>query len=114
MRYVLCQLPFQPDLLLFLRDVIDGNLEAQVLEQDAFDDEHASVLVDPDGHALFFLVRPFGRLVDEVRDFLKFADGENLFRGLQVGVGYEIAVLRKQVVHQYLFLVLVEDPQAFA
>ena len=84
---VLGQLPFQPYLLFFLGDVVDGNFKAEVLEDDALHDEGASVLVDVYGHPSFFVVGgALLRLVDEIRYLLEFADGEYLFGSLQVGV----------------------------
>lgn len=84
---VLGQLPFQPYLLFFLGDVVDGNFKAEVLEDDALHDEGASVLVDVYGHPSFFVVGgALLRLVDEICYLLEFADGEYLFGSLQVGV----------------------------
>mgnify|MGYP000175793832 CR=1 FL=1 len=54
MFWVNCR--FQPYLLFFLGDVVDGNFKAEVLEDDALHDEGASVLVDVYGHPSFFVV----------------------------------------------------------
>ena len=68
-------------------DVVDGNLKAEVLEDDALHDEDASVLVDVNGHSSFFVIgRAFLCLVDEICYLLEFADGEYFFGSLQVGV----------------------------
>ena len=111
---VLGELSLEAHLFFFLGDVVDGYLETPVLEDDALDDKDAAVLVDMDGHALFFVGGPFGRLVDEVCDALELVDGEDVLCLLQIGVGYQVAVLGEEVVHQYLLLVLGEHSQSLA
>ena len=46
MRDVLCQLPFQADLLFFLSDVVDADLKAHILEDDALYDKSFPVFID--------------------------------------------------------------------
>ena len=77
---VLCQLPFQTDLFLFLSDIVDTDFKTHILEDDALHNEGLSVLVDRDGHPfLFFADGAFGGFVDEVRYLFQFADVEYLF-----------------------------------
>ena len=85
MRDVLCQLPFQADLLFFLSDVVDADLKAHILEDDALYDKSFPVFIDSDGHSFLLLADgTCGSFVDEVRYLFELADIEYLFCRFQV------------------------------
>lgn len=112
MRYVLRQLSFQAILLLLACDVVDGNLEARVLKEDALDVERPSAFRDNDRELLFSFsgggLLPV--LVDEAGNLFELGDGEDFFGRFQIRVGYQVAVPNEEVVGRISFLFLSNIP----
>ena len=70
---VLGQLPFYAALLFLLGDVVDGNFEGVVLEDDTFDEERAAALVESHrlGDELFLHIGVIQFLGDKVVDLFQ-------------------------------------------
>ena len=104
---ILGQLAFESNLFFFLGNVVDGNLEAGILEDDTFYDKCPSILIDGDRHSFFtFSSRTFLLiLIDKMNDLLQFADGKDFFCCFQVGVWNQVTVLGEKIVDKNLFFV---------
>ena len=111
---ILGQLPFQPALLLLLGDVVDGDFEGVVLEDDALDKEGAAPFVEGHrlGDELFAHIGLVEFLRYEIVDFFQIFLFEQIVGRRHRIVGNEAEVLDKEVVgHDYPF-VFGEEGQA--